>query len=889
MDLETIVEKFKSPIGRESVSLDEAVSCTTKQVRDGKLKIVELVQMLNPILTNIDHAIRLRGVEIMTKTVTVQSLDFLTAKEIEVLTQFMLARMLDHQSMELPSLSCVKYLSGCVHKDANYDKDLLDFLKTSANVQKLESKSRLIVYEIVEKMIVARCSNNKTMDSDLLYSFVHLIEGENNPQNLLTCFKIVSYILKNFDALEPYIDDLFEWLSNYFPVDYTPGDDENSSGQMITRSDLVEALYDCFFCNPLNAENLQTLLLESLESNSMSTKLEALECLTKCYESFPLSSIKSYASSLWTAIRTECLKKFDLVDPRQLESCYRALHALSKKLGDDDSLYFSFVSDVYEELAIAFRKPEMDLFEPSMRLVVSIIQSKLSGANYILDKVLPLSINAIKANELRPIGGLTYLFRKISEHHKDPKLLPDLEDGLNKLGGLIVELLDNNNGHSRHLLLHMLRCKVSLKSTIIESICSKLLSTIATSPEPEIIEDCLVIISTKYRRPDIISCDDKLDEELDFQSLLDYVDHYNVDKTLSESKPDVQETKLSIYLRHMMLTVDAMKLSEISAIDQELLSIFLTHLRDQAIKLAGNTRLIDNIGKLHCILLNKLDQKIVEKLTLQFFASQYCTSLMPADSASSLRTSLVYIPIIKWIIKALVVRNHRLFEPMVNLVLNLIGSASLNLDTALQAAKTFSFAQEKSDLFVIDKDYQVFTFHGHKLYSSSLKEIKLRHEKCEDDTIRSVLICAVVFQLPHLAPSIYRRDLDWLLREIIKILTRLSDDNSSQVEGLALSLFDSIDALISKQTRSQISGLMSSLVDRCLAHSQEAKTVRVRRQALRCLRKIAQSFDASELLIIRQAVIQGLKACLADKKRLVRQAAAEARLTWTLIGQPIGS
>ena len=856
-----------------------------ERIRNGEFAVIELVKGLDSVLTNGDHDIRLRGLELLVYVVISLPNDLLNDKEINVLSEFICLRLVDHKTMEASTLKCLRHFVHCQNKPPGYNKQLLDFFKTKISIRKLDTKIRHQIYDILKKILIERRQISASMDGDLIYSIVHLIEGENNPENLMLCFDIVFYILKNFDNLEPYIEDLFDFLFSYFPVNYTPDETENIN---IQRSDLVQAIYDCFYSNPLNADILQSSLLEKLDSNLSSTKIESLECLIRCYEVFPLSSIKKYASTLWTAVRMISLKKENLVDGNLLDTSYKALSALSKRLAEDDEQHFTFVSEMYEELAIAFRKPEMDLFEPAAKLLTHAIQPSIVGFNYTLNKILPVSSNALVAGEFRPLPGLSYIFEQLYLNHSGSKLKSDLNELIGKLVLQIIEFVFQNKDCVR--LLNALICQqVPLDEPILNEVIEKLWAEFETCSYD--LEECLALICINYKRLNIITEDSSSDLQLG--SLLKLIRSYDQ----ANAGSTAIALRLSVYLRLLILKLDPCPRDELDKLNQNDLSEFMNTARDIAIKGSTNQRLIGKVAQLHAIILNKLGTDNASAKVMDIFRSDYCQKLVPSNDDEAKISSSVYLPVLGWVYKSLVVRNHQLASPIVNLILNFISSEKVDYKLAVLGTQVFQFVLQDgdTDLFKTSRHYQRFVLYKQKFYVQTTKELKARYEMHSAGLRRNLILCTWAQQVPHLPQAVYKKDADWLFRQLLLVLASFktsdsaNDDLGVQDEQILHLIYGCIESLIQKDLCNELVSFLAGLVDLTLKHAKEARTLRVRRRALACLTNIATCFKDSDLLVLRSIVTDNLRACLSDKKRLVRQAAAEARLRWVLIGQPIGS
>lgn len=887
MSIESICDNLLASDTVYSDSIEPTIIQLTEKVRNGKLKVIDIVKSLDPVLINTNHEIRLRGVELLTRIIISQKNNFFLEKEIEVLSEFLCLRLIDHKSMEQPTLRCLSYFVDCENKPARFDTTLMEFFKGKANTHKMDSKSRLLVYEIIRKVIVERRQKSSNIDSDLIYSLVQVIEGESNPRNLLTCFSIVNFIMKNFNDLEPFIDDLFEWLVSYYPIDYSPNEKDLSESQdvNISRSDLVHALYDCFYANELNAENLQTLLLEKLESNMMSTKLESLHCLIKCYEIFPLKSVKDYATSLWTSIRVECLKKRNSVDPNLMEVSNKALSALTTNLAEDNEVYFTFISELYDELSIAFRKPEMDLFESAAMLLTSAIRPKVTGFDYVLSKILPITINATKAKEYRPLTGVAHTFEVLSFNHLGTKLSPELNNLSSELALLVVELVDTV-GECLKLLNSMFRYRINFEGAL-DCIIMKLLSKVQAGFESA--QESLALICISYQRSDILFDGDK--KHCHIASLIKLVSFYKFNEGEDIKPNDSMLVKFSIYLRQLVLQLDNAKSSTIDELNQQELNEFLIETRKLATKVGKFANIVDNVGRTHAIIINKISDNFLNPIMMEVFKSDYCQSLITSPE-SDLQCQ-VYIPVLQWILKSVVIRNQQFSLPLINLILNFICSEKVDTNSALFGAKTFSIIHTEDNLVSFRKelDYHVFTFHKQKFFSQAMKEIRIRYEIQGDKLKKHILICLLAIQIPLVPPAAYRRDCEWILRESLKILITLKSKNDSgqDVSGNLISMiYDCIESLVEHDSDGKLFGLLSELIELNLSYAREAKSLLVRRRALASLAKIAVTYKEQDLLNLRSSVINQLKQCLEDKKRIVRQAAAEATLRWVLIGQPVG-
>lgn len=870
--------------------IEAAAGLILENIHDDKLQIKNLVIELNPLLTAGNYELRLRGVDLLSRVITNTQRSRFNEKEIQVLSEYLSDRLGDHKSMQRPVLKSFLYFVDCENKPHSYNHDTLGYLKHKCNVHNMDKENRSLVYQMIKAIIIQRRQMSTSIDSDLFYSLIHLIEGESEPENLMICFGIVSHMMKSFTNLEPFIDDLFEWLASYYPLDYTPDRTDSDKYTVIQKSDLTKALYDCFYANPLNSDNLQTLMLEKLDSNQpKSTKIESLNCLIELYELFPSVEVKDYATSLWTSVRTNCLMKIDMVDPALLNTCYRALSAMTKRLSDDS--YFTFISDMHEELSIAIRKLEMDLFEPAIRLIAHAIQPRVVGFNFILAKILPTSIKAIAASDLRPAEGLSYIFEQLLMNHPDAKLIPELKEPLNELALQTSAHAIRNEGCLR-LLNSIICCRIELDEVTLSEIISKLLSSLNRSVTD--VQGSLALICAKYNRSDVIFNNVKSDCRI--ASLIKLVKFYKQEHN-SEATNELTvstATKFSIYLRLLVLLLDEIDQSSLNLLDQRDVNDLLKELRNLVGDLKLNYKPIENVGLIHAIMINKLSDELVHPMIMEIFQSEYCQNLVPTKDFEEELEREKYLPVVGPIFKSLVIRNHPLSEPMINLMLNFITSDRVSQDTAFEGARIFGQVLSESTVrFDEKKHYRTFVLYKQKFFTLLMKNIRSRLESTTSQSKRYLLVCSMALLIPHLPVSVYRKDSEWIVREILKVLIKLKDNINGGEEGngekLIPVLYECVECLIAGDCSENLTSFLGSLMELNLFYATEAKSMQIRRRALICSSIIATSFKQPELLVLRLSVLNQLKPCLADKKRIVRQAAAEARLKWFLVGQPIGS
>lgn len=113
------------------------------------------------------------------------------------------------------------------------------------------------------------------MGSSLVYGVINAMDGERDPRILLSIYEFLPRFLNTF-PLGHLIDDMFEVIACYFPIDFNPS---ATDPKAITRDLLAKKLADCLCAKEEFAENCFNLLIEKLDSQLNVAKLDSLHLL----------------------------------------------------------------------------------------------------------------------------------------------------------------------------------------------------------------------------------------------------------------------------------------------------------------------------------------------------------------------------------------------------------------------------------------------------------------------------------------------------------------------------------------------------------------------------------------------------------------------------------
>jgi DNA repair/transcription protein MET18/MMS19 len=129
----------------------------------------------------------------------------------------------------------------------------------------------------------------------LFVSFVlQAIDGEKDPRNLIYTFDLVFYILRvhfqeNSKPLQDVsvdaqiLEDLFDAVSRYFPINFSPPKNDSNK---ITPEKLQGLLSRCMLASPKLCHLFLPFLQEKLAAKATKTKIASLNLITKILENF---------------------------------------------------------------------------------------------------------------------------------------------------------------------------------------------------------------------------------------------------------------------------------------------------------------------------------------------------------------------------------------------------------------------------------------------------------------------------------------------------------------------------------------------------------------------------------------------------------------------------
>ncbi|XP_042314727.1 LOW QUALITY PROTEIN: MMS19 nucleotide excision repair protein homolog [Sceloporus undulatus] len=360
-------------------------------VKAGTCTILDVVENLGSPLENADPHIRTRGIQMLSE-VLMQCYPLLREQEVSHLVLFYENRLKDHHIVIPSVLHGLKALSMCEVLAPGLAVSVLKAIFQEVHVQSLLQLDRHTVYSIITNFMSSREAELKSLGADFTFGFIQVMDGEKDPRNLLIAFQIVRDIIVNGYALGPFAEELFEVTSCYFPIDFNPPPNDPHG---IQRGDLIVSLRAVLTSTPIFAEFLLPLLIEKMDSDVQSAKLDSLQTLSAACTIYGQKELKEFLPSLWSSLRREV---FQTASEKIEAEGLSALNALSTCLSrlvlssDDEDLLDSFLRSILQDCRHHLCEPDMKLVWPSAKLLQAAAGGSLRAYYQITSSVLPLLV-----------------------------------------------------------------------------------------------------------------------------------------------------------------------------------------------------------------------------------------------------------------------------------------------------------------------------------------------------------------------------------------------------------------------------------------------------------------------------------------------------------------
>ncbi|XP_031153770.1 MMS19 nucleotide excision repair protein homolog isoform X1 [Sander lucioperca] len=378
----SLVEEFVSGL-QDSKAKDTATG-----VKDGKFTVLQLVEALGQSLTSSQSHTRARGVQLLSEVLQ-ECYGSLTETEVEVLIAFYENRLKDHYVITPPVLQGLGALTKCTVLPPGSAVSMLRSLFQDVHVQSLMLTERACVYKMLINLMATREAELKGLGADFVFGFVQSMDGERDPRNLLLAFQIAkNIVLRGYD-LGKFAEELFEVTSCYFPIDFSP---PPSDPHGITKEELIQMLRDVLTGTPRFAEFLLPLIIEKLDSDVPSSKLDSLQTLTAGVSQYEHKDLAEFLEGLWASLRREVFQTAsEKIESAGLAALTALTSCLSRSVlsSDSEDSLSTFLDLVLKDCKHHLSEPDLKLVWPSAKLLQAACSASDRASHIITAAVMP--------------------------------------------------------------------------------------------------------------------------------------------------------------------------------------------------------------------------------------------------------------------------------------------------------------------------------------------------------------------------------------------------------------------------------------------------------------------------------------------------------------------
>ncbi|KAI0241835.1 MMS19 nucleotide excision repair protein [Lamellibrachia satsuma] len=378
---------------------NESHSAST-DIRNGVLagtySLLQLVESLGPHLTSTESANRVQGTRLLSDIVEKLSGEQLKQKEVALLLAFYIDRLKDHHSVTPHVLRGISVLARHPQLSADGATTILQELSREVHAQSLTAADRRYLYNVVTFFLQERVADIQPLGADFVCGFIQTMDGEKDPQNLLLAFQCVRIIAQNFQ-LGVFVEELFEVVACYFPVEYNP---TSTTAENVDREELSERLRLCLTASSKFSEYCLPLLLEKLTSSVTSAKTESLHTLTAGAEVFGMEGLKEFHGSLWSCIRREIFSAVnDTLHRAALSALTAMVTALSNDITEKNKEFEEFIDRVFEDTIRYLREPTQQMIGPSSQALQAVAQGSYPASQKVISRVVPLLLEQFHVSQ----------------------------------------------------------------------------------------------------------------------------------------------------------------------------------------------------------------------------------------------------------------------------------------------------------------------------------------------------------------------------------------------------------------------------------------------------------------------------------------------------------
>ncbi|XP_060063604.1 MMS19 nucleotide excision repair protein homolog [Ylistrum balloti] len=452
--------------------IDSSTPNIVKLLTDDTISLLELIEGLGKYLTSEETFERCRVVKLLADVLHLIPTDKLTSTEIELLVAYLCDRLKDHHSIQPPTLHGILALCHSKNVPGGCPEKICRSIFSEVQTQTLSQGDRRNVYNIFSILLTISLPELQKLGGDFVLGFIQAMDAEKDPRNLVLAFRCATTIIHNF-SLGVFVEEMFEVVSCYFPVDFTPppGDPHG-----ITKDDLILGLRSCLAASRQFGQYCCPLLLEKLSSDVISAKVDSLQTLEAAAHVYGSKCLLEYRTTLFNCIKREVFGSGN----EELEAAaLSALTAMTTTFSQDTILTESqtcaeeFVTEVWNECSRYFGDDNLRLMVPTCRLLCSVA----AGSEVTCCKVLSLVVTRLVqifyshplASERKSVMESMHSFLRVTTQYHSDKVKKSLGEFQTSVYAVVISAISESSVQLRVAAAQCLDTFLQLPLTLAAS------------------------------------------------------------------------------------------------------------------------------------------------------------------------------------------------------------------------------------------------------------------------------------------------------------------------------------------------------------------------------------------------------------------------------------
>uniref|UniRef100_A0A8D3C2X0 MMS19 nucleotide excision repair protein n=1 Tax=Scophthalmus maximus TaxID=52904 RepID=A0A8D3C2X0_SCOMX len=880
----SLVEEFVSGL-QDSKAKDTAAG-----VRNGQFTVLQLVEALGLSLTSSQPHTRARGVQLLSEVLH-ECYGNLTEREVEVLIAFYENRLKDHYVITPSVLQGLRALTKCAALPPGSAVSMLRSLFQDVHVQL------------------------KGLGADFVFGFVQSMDGERDPRNLLLAFQIAKNIVHRGYDLGKFTEELFEVTSCYFPIDFSPPPNDPHG---ITKEELIETLRAVLTGTPKFAEFLLPLIIEKLDSDVQSAKLDSLQTLTACVSQYEHKDLAEFLEGLWTSLRREVFQtSSERIESAGLAAVTALTSCLSRSVlnSDSEDSLSTFLDLVLKDCKHHLCEPDLKLVWPSAKLLQAACSASSRASHATTAAVMPSLIEQYSSRTQANRKRFSLIFVLFVPSALEESVFSAFRQSL---CGMVFSALSETNASLQITATSMLTslAQLCVPGLLLDSdveLAVDHLTRLLLTEEDDRVRSALFLFSVIHSIPnallfsgsaafsveEVVSACHSLrriaEQVQDTEEMGRCFHEVVIPRLISlalqaalqgkkgssgRRSPLVEEVVLSAVVS--VISTSCARLQPMSTASRAV-SLFLdddvSFLPDNSfpsqiqllkVGMCGGS-VYASVFLCHLVEVPQIDQLMSQLEELSCTCSHPWSLQTPVtvcrelDSSSSpVRTQALTLMI--WVSKALLLRYHPLSTALTDKLFSLLD------DTDLGAAAADGFSllmSDSSDVLNRGCHADVRIMYRQRFFSENSAKLVQGFNAAPQEKKSNYLkaLSNIVNKLPKQVQ----------ITELPALLSLLLEALSCPDQGVQLSTLSCLEPVLVDPPPALIQQL-EALVSRLLALTS-SPTMSVKIASMRCIHAISR-FPEHEILPFRARVLRALARPLDDRKRLVRSEAVQARGEW---------